>query len=85
LQLSEARTLATLFRQSEELGTSLTQTLRVYSAEMRDKRITLAEEKANALPVKIVLPLGFFIFPVMLVMILLPMWIRMADVFLTGS
>ena len=82
LKLSEAKTLATLFRQSEELGTSLTQTLRVYSAEMRDRRIVAAEERANALPVKLVLPLGFCVFPVILVMILLPMWVRMVDVFL---
>jgi tight adherence protein C len=81
LKMDEARTLAVLFKQSEELGTSLTHTLRVYSAEMRERRITAAEEKANALPVKMVLPLGFCVFPVMLVMILLPVWVRMAGVF----
>jgi tight adherence protein C len=82
LALAEAKTLATLFKQSEELGSSLTQTLRVYSAEMRERRIIAAEERANALPVKMVLPLGFCVFPVMLVMILLPVWVRIAKVFL---
>jgi len=76
LRIDEARALAVLFRQSEELGTSVTQTLRVYSKEMRDLRIVRAEEKANALPVKMLLPLGAFLFPVSLVMVLVPLVIR---------
>ncbi|MGO7388816.1 type II secretion system F family protein, partial [Rhizobium ruizarguesonis] len=63
LRIDEARALSVLFRQSEVLGTSVTQTLRVYCKEMRDLRIIRAEEKANALPVKMLLPLGAFLFP----------------------
>ena len=81
INIEEARALAVLFQQSEELGTSLTEALRVYSAEMRDKRMMVAEEKANALPVKMVFPLGLCVFPVILVMILAPMFIRMSGVF----
>lgn len=80
INIEEARALAVLFSQSEELGTSLTNALRVYSAEMRDKRITAAEEKANALPVKMVFPLGFCVFPVILVMILAPVFIRLSGI-----
>lgn len=76
LRIDEARALAVLFRQSEELGTSVTQTLRVYSKEMRDLRIVRAEEKANALPIKMLLPLGAFLFPVSLVIVLVPIVIR---------
>ncbi|CCF00675.1 putative pilus assembly protein (plasmid) [Sinorhizobium fredii HH103] len=76
LRIDEARALAVLFRQSEELGTSVTQTLRVYSKEMRDLRIIRAEEKANALPIKMLLPLGAFLFPVSLVIVLVPVVIR---------
>ncbi|TLX08463.1 type II secretion system F family protein [Rhizobium sp. MHM7A] len=76
LRIDEARALSVLFRQSEELGTSVTQTLRVYSKEMRDLRIVRAEEKANALPVKMLLPLGAFLFPVSLVIVLVPVVIR---------
>lgn len=72
LTLDEARSLATVFKQSEELGSSLTETLRVFSDEMRRARIVRAEEKANALPVKMVLPLGMFIFPVMLAVVAFP-------------
>ena len=79
--IDEARSLAVLFRQSEELGTSLTDALRVYSDEMRTQRILRAEEKANALPVKMVLPLGLCIFPVVLMIVMLPVIIRMRGVF----
>ena len=79
--IEEARSLAVLFRQSEELGTSLTDALRVYSDEMRSQRILRAEEKANALPVKMMIPLGLCIFPVIMMIVMLPVIIRMRGVF----
>ncbi|RWA79359.1 MAG: type II secretion system F family protein [Mesorhizobium sp.] len=79
--LDEAKALAVLFRQSEELGTSLTEALRVYSAEMRDQRILHAEERANSLPVKMMIPLGLCIFPVVMMVIMLPVIIRMKGIF----
>jgi tight adherence protein C len=77
LGIDEARSFATLIRQSEELGTSLVQSLRVYSDEMRLKRLTRAEEKAHALPVKLVIPLGIFIFPVIMGVTMLPVALRL--------
>ena len=41
LGIPEVRSLALLMRQSQELGTSLAATLRVFSEEMRDKRIVI--------------------------------------------
>lgn len=79
--LEEARALAVLFRQSEELGTSLTDALRVYSDEMRGQRILNAEERANSLPVKMMIPLGLCIFPVVMMVIILPAVIRMKGIF----
>lgn len=81
LGLEEARALAVLFRQSEELGTSLTDALRVYSDEMRSQRILHAEERANSLPVRMMIPLGLCVFPVVLMVILLPVIIRMRGIF----
>ena len=43
------RSFATLIQQSEELGSSITEALRVYSEDMRHKRLSAAEEKAYAL------------------------------------
>lgn len=81
INLEEARTLAVLFRQSEELGTSLVDALRTYSDEMRGQRILRAEERANALPVKLMLPLGLFVFPVVLMIVMLPAMVRILSVF----
>ncbi|KPN62129.1 tight adherence protein C [Aliiroseovarius crassostreae] len=83
VNLEEARSLATLFRQSIELGSSVGKTLRVFSAEMRTLRIVRAEEKANALPVKMLFPLAVFLFPVNLVIVLVPVLIGILKMFMT--
>lgn len=70
--IEEAGSLATMLRQAEEMGTSLGQTLRVFSADMRQRRILMAEEKAMALPAKMTLPLIIFVFPVLLGVLILP-------------
>jgi tight adherence protein C len=76
-QVHEAASLATLLQQTEQLGTSVTDALRVYRDEMRDRRLVAAEEKAYALPAKLVLPLGIFVFPVILIVIILPAFLRL--------
>jgi tight adherence protein C len=81
LGIPEAQSFSTLIRQSEELGSSLVQTLRVYSEEMRQKRFARAEEKAHALPVKLVIPLGLFIFPVVLGVTLFPIALKIYKAF----
>ncbi len=82
--IEEVKSLALLLKQSEELGSSIAVTLRVFSDEMRDKRLMRAEAKAYALPVKLTLPLGIFIFPVILLVILTPVMIRIFGVFGTS-
>lgn len=72
INVQEASTLAVLFKQSEELGASVSKTLRVFSAEMRQLRLIRAEEKANALPIKMLFPMALFMFPVNLVIVLVP-------------
>ena len=72
INLDEARTLAVLFKQSQELGASVGKTLRVFAREMRQLRIIRAEEKANALPVKMLFPMALFMFPVNLIIVLVP-------------
>ena len=71
-------TFATLLQQSEELGSSITQSLRAYSDDMRNKRLMKAEEKAYALPAKLVIPLTLFIFPVLLIVLILPVAISVS-------
>jgi tight adherence protein C len=81
LGLDEARSFATLIQQSDELGSSITEALRVYSDDMRHQRLSRAEEKAYSLPAKLSLPMMVCIFPVLFVVILLPVAVRVA----TGS
>jgi len=80
LNIDEARSFVILLRQSLELGTDVGEALRVFSDEMRGKRLLRAEETANQLPVKMVLPLGAFIFPVILMVVLAPVLIRLTAV-----
>jgi len=77
LGLEEARSFATLIQQSEELGSSITDALRVYSDDMRHKRLSRAEEKAYSLPAKLSVPMMICIFPVLFVVILLPVFVRL--------
>lgn len=76
LGIEEAKSFATLIQQSEELGSSLVQSLRVYAEEMRAKRLARAEEKAHGLPAKLVIPLGLFIFPVILGVTMMPVALK---------
>ena len=78
LGLEEARSFATLIQQSDELGSSIGDALRVYSDDMRHKRLSRAEEKAYSLPAKLALPMMVCIFPVLFIVILCPVIVRMA-------
>ncbi len=60
----DIRAFATLLIQSTKLGSSIAQTLRIYSSEMREKRRLRAEEKAHRLPVLISIPLVACMLPV---------------------
>ncbi|HET9714790.1 MAG TPA: type II secretion system F family protein [Pseudolabrys sp.] len=77
LALEEARAFATLINQSIDLGSSITDAMRVYSDDMRHKRLSRAEEKAYALPAKLAVPMMVCIFPVLFVVILLPVFVRL--------
>ena len=79
--VDEVKSLAILLKQSEELGSSIGGTLRVFSDDMRDKRLMRAETKANMLPVKLTIPLALFIFPVILIVIMMPVVIRIRHAF----
>ncbi len=80
LGLREARSFAALLRQTIELGTDVARALTTFSDEMRDKRMSRAEETAAALPPKLTLPLGLFIFPVVLIAILAPAVLKVLSV-----
>jgi len=80
--VDEIRSFVTLLIQSDKLGTSLSDTLRVYSDEMREKRRMRAEEKAHRLPVLISIPLVVCMLPVMVGVLMLPGVVRTMRVLL---
>lgn len=74
--LEDVTNLTSMLIQTERFGTSISQALRVHSDSMRVKRSQRAEEIAAKLPVKLLFPLIFFIFPSLFVVILGPAVIR---------
>lgn len=72
----DIRGFATLLVQSTKLGSSIAQTLRVYSSEMRERRRLRAEEKAHRLPVLLSVPLVCFMLPSMIGVLMLPAALR---------
>ena len=72
----EVRAFATLLIQSTKLGSSISQTLRIYASEMRERRRMRAEEKAHRLPVLLSIPLVGCMLPVMIGVLMLPAAIR---------
>ena len=70
------RSFLTLVIQSDQLGAGLANTLRVFAEELRRSRLIEAEHKAGELPVKIAIPLVFFIFPCLMGIIFTPILIR---------
>jgi tight adherence protein C len=65
--------------QGERLGVSIGATMRNLSLEMRKRRKAIAEEIAQKMPIKMLFPLIFFIFPAMFIVILVPMAINIID------
>jgi tight adherence protein C len=61
--VEDLNTLVTALAQSYEMGTSVSQVLRVHSESLRLKRLERAKEKANKIPVKMILPIYIFLFP----------------------
>jgi tight adherence protein C len=80
LGLDEAASFNTMLRQSLELGSDIGEALRIFSEDMRDRRLLRAEEAANKLSVKMILPLGLFIFPVVLLVVMLPVVIKLMTI-----
>jgi tight adherence protein C len=68
----DVSSFVTTLIQSATFGTSVAEALRVYSADMRDKRIMRAEEKANMLPTKLTLGSMLFTVPPLLVILIGP-------------
>jgi tight adherence protein C len=79
--LEDIRGLVSLLIQTLKFGTSVGETLRVYSEEFRDKRMQRAEELAAQIGTKLIFPLVFCLFPSFFVVAIGPAVVRIIDVF----
>jgi tight adherence protein C len=70
--VQDVSSFVTVLIQSATFGTSIAEALRVYAAEMRDKRVMRAEEKANVLPTKLMLGTMMFCLPPLLIILIGP-------------
>lgn len=68
----DVASFVTTLVQSATFGTSMSEALRVYSAEMRDKRVMRAEELANKLPTKLTLGTMMFTVPPLMIILIGP-------------
>ncbi len=70
--IKDITSFVTVLIQSASFGTSIADALRVYAAEMRDKRVMRAEEKANVLPTKLTVGTMMFCVPPLLIILIGP-------------
>ncbi|MBI1747808.1 MAG: type II secretion system F family protein [Acidobacteria bacterium] len=80
--VDDVSTLVAMLIQTDRFGTSIAQSLRIHSDAMRVKRRQRAEEMASKVPVKLVFPIFFFIFPAIFVVTLGPAVLEIITKFL---
>lgn len=70
--VADVASFVTVLIQSQAFGTSIAEALRIYAAEMRDKRVMRAEEAANKLPTKMTLATMMLTVPPLLIIMIGP-------------
>lgn len=81
LGVDEARSFVSVVRQSMQFGTSMSDALLTYAAEMRQTRELNAQKKANELPVKMSGIMAALILPALLIITLVPVALRFMHMF----
>jgi tight adherence protein C len=76
LQLTDFSLFTTSLIHAERFGTGVANTLRQLSMTLRDKQTQMAEKAVQELPVKMILPLVFFIMPVTFLIIFGPVFLQ---------
>lgn len=84
MDVSDVTSFVAAIVQADTLGVSMAKVMRIQSETMRMKRRQRAEEKARQAPVKMMLPLVFFIFPTILIVLLGPAIIQIKNTDLSG-
>jgi len=79
--VQELQTFASALVQSEEFGTPIKNVLRTQAEQLRVSRRQQAQEKGMKAPVRMMLPMVTFIFPVIFIVLLGPTVIHLIDQF----
>jgi tight adherence protein C len=81
----EIRSFVLAILQADTFGVSIGRVLRAQADEMRIKRRQLAQERAQKVPVKMLIPMVFCIFPSLFVIVLGPAALNIVDTFNTNT
>lgn len=84
-KMAELSLLVAAIEQAEKLGVGLGQALRAQATELRERRMLWAREQAAKLPVKMIFPLVFFIFPSLFIVILGPAGVQFMQMSKSGA
>jgi len=79
--IAELKILTAAIVQSEQMGTPIKNVLKTQSAQLRANRKQAAQEKGMKAPVKMMLPMVAFIFPVLLIILMGPTIMNIVEVF----
>lgn len=81
--VEDIRGLMSSINQSMRFGSSIAETLRVYSDDFRDKRIQKAEESAAKIKAKLIFPTAICLLPSFIFIVIVPFGLNMIQVFKT--
>jgi tight adherence protein C len=79
--LDDIRGLVSMLIQAMRFGTSIADTLRIYSEEFRDRRMQKAEESAATISTRLIFPLVLCLFPSFFLVAIGPAVMRLIEVF----
>lgn len=79
--VDDIRGLMSSINQSMRFGSSIAETLRVYSEDFRDKRLQAAEEKAAKIGAKLIFPTALCLLPCFILIVIVPFALNLLNVF----
>ncbi|HZS04135.1 MAG TPA: type II secretion system F family protein [Blastocatellia bacterium] len=83
--VDDLKSLVAMLIQTDRFGTSIADSLRVFADSLRTRRRQRAEEMVAKTTIKLIFPLLLFIFPALLIVLLVPALIKMSAIFVQGG
>lgn len=83
--VDDLSSLAAILIQTDRFGTSVADTLRIFAQSMREERSHSAQENAEKMAVRLLIPMILFIFPAVLITVVGPAVISMAAALTSGG